>query len=576
MRIKRLLIVLATIFLLGMTNVKANEIKSIDVDMYINKDGSADITEKWNVDGSDGTEWYHPFRDLGDTKITNYTVTMDNRPLEYKTWNINESLQQKRGYYGINYTSTDTELCFGKYDYEPHVFVLKYHVDNLIFNTSDAQVLYWTFFSKFQNVNFKAYSITIKSYYEFPDSLDVWGYGYKGYAYVNSGVASFSNSEDSTMNGNYVVGLIKFPTNTFETNFKLSRFSTFDQVLKAANEGTTKYDYGSSSSSNSNSYTKSPSFFNNVLRLIGGLFTYIVIAAGAVFGGIKISQNGYGYKNNRTIDKNNVPNFRDIPCEKNIYYANALMFLNNFGYNETNILGAIILKWIKQEKVTFIKQNVGIFKKEQNCLDLRKEATFTAGSEEEKLYNIMKEASGDGILEPKEFGKWAKRHYDQFFRVFKNLKNNEVTRLQNEGHIYPRKDKEECKKKNVMDDKIYEDSVQLWGLKKFLQEFASMDTKEAIEVHLWDEYLMFAYLFGIADKVAKQFKNLYPELMEQNPNMDYTTIMMINSFSATTVSAATSARSAAESYSGGGGGFSVGGGGGGSIGGGGFSGGGSR
>ena len=35
MRIKRLLIILATIFLLGMTNVKANEIKSIDVDMYM-------------------------------------------------------------------------------------------------------------------------------------------------------------------------------------------------------------------------------------------------------------------------------------------------------------------------------------------------------------------------------------------------------------------------------------------------------------------------------------------------------------------------------------------------------------
>ena len=38
-----------------------------------------------------------------------------------------------------------------------------------------------------------------------------------------------------------------------------------------------------------------------------------------------------------------------------------------------------------------------------------------------------------------------------------------------------------------------------------------MDTKEVLEVHIWDEYLMFAYLFGIADKVAKQLKNMYPE-----------------------------------------------------------------
>ena len=86
---------------------------------------------------------------------------------------------------------------------------------------------------------------------------------------------------------------------------------------------------------------------------------------------------------------------------------------------------------------------------------------------------------------------------------------------------------------------------------------------------------MFAYLFGMADKVAKQFKNLYPEIvreMETN-NFDYNTVLYINNISSRTVQAASAARSAAESYSGGGGGFSSGGGGGGSFGGGGSAGG---
>ena len=130
---------------------------------------------------------------------------------------------------------------------------------------------------------------------------------------------------------------------------------------------------------------------------------------------------------------------------------------------------------------------------------------------------------------------------------------------------------EECKKKNVMDDKIYNDSVELYGLKKFLSEFSNMKTKEVMEVKLWDEYLMFAYLFGIADKVAKQFKNMYPEVIEQmqSQNFDYDALIFVNNISMRSVSAATSARSAAESYSSGGGGFSSGGGGGGSFGGGG-------
>jgi len=98
-----------------------------------------------------------------------------------------------------------------------------------------------------------------------------------------------------------------------------------------------------------------------------------------------------------------------------------------------------------------------------------------------------------------------------------------------------------------------------------------MDTKEVMEVMLWDEYLMFAYLFGIADKVAKQLKNMYPEVVYQmeNSNFDYDTLLFINHISTRSVNTASAARSAAQSYSAGGGGFSSGGGGGGSFGGGG-------
>ena len=68
-------------------------------------------------------------------------------------------------------------------------------------------------------------------------------------------------------------------------------------------------------------------------------------------------------KPSKTIDKKEVPNFRDIPCNKDIYYANALIKVNEFGYREGNILGAIILKWIKENKITFINEKKGIFNK---------------------------------------------------------------------------------------------------------------------------------------------------------------------------------------------------------------------
>ena len=109
-----------------------------------------------------------------------------------------------------------------------------------------------------------------------------------------------------------------------------------------------------------------------------------------------------------------------------------------------------------------------------------------------------------------------------------------------------------------------------------------MDTKEVMEVKFWDEYLMFAYLFGIADKVSKQLKDMYPEVLQYS-NFDYDMIEFVDSVSNKIVRYAgsfdakisedfrESARSAARTYSfggSGGGGFSRGGGGGGSRGGG--------
>ena len=208
-----------------------------------------------------------------------------------------------------------------------------------------------------------------------------------------------------------------------------------------------------------------------------------------------------------------------------------------------------------------------MFNKETSSIDLTLNPSFDNALETE-LFDMMYEASNDGILETKELEKWCKSNYSKFFNLFKKMDKVELEKLKSNNHIYKRTSKEECKRKNVMDDTIYEDSTKLYGLKLYLNEFSSINTKEVMEVQLWDEYLMFAYIFGIADKVAKQLKNLYPEVIN-NYDVDFNTLLYINYISTRSVNAANSARAKAESYSSGGGGFSSGGGGGGSFGGGG-------
>ena len=104
------------------------------------------------------------------------------------------------------------------------------------------------------------------------------------------------------------------------------------------------------------------------------------------------------------------------------------------------------------------------------------------------------------------------------------------------------------------------------GLKNFFNDLGNMKEKEVIDVKMWEEYLMYAQIFGVADKVAKQFKEMYPNVITDE---SYNNMVYINSIAYTGMHSASVAKSRAESYSSGGGGFSSGGGGGGSFGGGG-------
>lgn len=556
-------IILFLLFMLVPFSVKADTIYKVDMNININEDGSADVQEIWDVKASGGSEWYKSMLNMDGIELTDFKVSMDNQELTYKTWNPDESLSAKKGYYGINYVSNGLELCFGKYDFKRHTFTLTYKLSNFVFNTSDSQI---TYFTLMPSITANAFSATISSYYEFPDTLDVWGYGYKGYAYVKDGKIYMINEEG--LYNDYVTMLVKFPQETFKTDFSVDKFESFDDVYNMAEDGTFDYDYD-------DNYEK-PSLFERIIDFITTMFPILIAAFFAIIGIKAGIESGYGYVNNKKIDKKNTPMFRDIPCNKDIYYANALISLNGFANtSNTNILGAIILKWVKENKISFKTEVKGMFNKETGIIDMTKQNTFD-NPLEEKLFDYMYKASVDGYLESKELEKWCRKNYEKFFDLIKKFESTEINKLKGEGHIYKRTNKAECKKRNVMDDKIYDDSCKLYGLKLYLDEFSRMDTKEVMEVHLWDEYLMFAYLFGTASKVAKQLKNLYPQEFTEytaNSGVNLDTIVFINDISVRSVNAASSARSAAQSYSSGGGGFSSGGGGGGSFGGGGSAGG---
>ena len=55
-------------------------------------------------------------------------------------------------------------------------------------------------------------------------------------------------------------------------------------------------------------------------------------------------------------------------------------------------------------------------------------------------------------------------------------------------------------------EEYLDDYNKLVGLKKYLTEYSTLKERYPIEIALWNKYLVFAALFGIADKVGKEFK----------------------------------------------------------------------
>lgn len=544
------------VFLFNFSIVYAdNSVNSIDMDIYIDKNGNANITEVWDAYLDNGTEGYKGYYNLGNSEITNFSVSMNDTTFENKdSWDVSDSFSDKQYKSGINEVSNGVELCFGITKIGHNTYTLKYTITNFVVSLKDSQMVYWTLLDK--DFNPKPDNVYIKIYSDFryADNYGVWGFGnYGGTAYVYDGYIEMSS--DGTLNlDEYMTILIQFPSNTFNASTSID--NNFEYYLDMAKEGSTAYKENKSS---------------NVLSIIMGILSKIVTYGTIVFIIIMIAKRpGKGkIYNGKTYNKlsKDIPIFRDIPCNKDIFYANSLANTYRLNNKKTDFLGAVLLKWLKEDRIKFEKKEGGIFNKISTSIVFLDRPNENSNNNEKEIYGMMVAASIDGTLEENEFKKWCNKNYKQILSWFDEVLDSERYILVEQGKITEEKVGKIFKTtKYNATSTLIQDAEQLAGLKKFLIEFSNMNDKEAIEVKLWQEYLMFAQIFGIADKVAKQFKKLYPDVIT---DLDYDNVIIINNFNSIGVSSANTARSRAESYSSGGGGFSSGGGGGGSFGGGG-------
>ena len=129
---KRFLILL--FFLTAALGAAAQQIRDIDETVVIRADGSARITQVWDVTVVSGTEFYLPFDNLGPMDITDLSVSENGEPFyeEGDGWDTDRTIDQKRGRCGIVRKSGGVELCWGQGSLGEHVWTVSYTVKGLV------------------------------------------------------------------------------------------------------------------------------------------------------------------------------------------------------------------------------------------------------------------------------------------------------------------------------------------------------------------------------------------------------------------------------------------------------------
>ena len=560
MIINKLVKILVFIFII-LVNVcvkGANLIDKIEMNVYIDNNGTAHIIETWNAFLNDGTEGYRKFSNLGPSEVLNYIVFDDTEKIydSMEKWNSDYTFYDKMYKSGIQYTDDGLELCWGISKYGHRTYTLKYEITNFITQYSDTQGINFKLLDLDENVG----NVIIKIYSDMDFSLNnarIWAFG-------NNGTINFENEQivisvKGLTKYQYITALIRFNDNYFQTNNIVSK-SFDDEYNFVVNDG---FAYKSKLSEYtgffSNIYNK---IFNVIIStskeniVLGVLMTILLIVLIIILFFVEIiilpfyalpalilvlliililyyyqkfKYYSYGKINNTMYfgkwgkhlpSNKKIQYFRDIPCKKNISLAYWIGYEYDISKKDElyqGLLGALLLKMINNNSISIINNNLSqkIFSIKLNGID--KNADII----EKELYNMLQANSNlDKIVSIQDFANWWHINNDSISKWFTTIIESCETYLKENNLIANMTNQKNNLIFQVVDNNVKNYAIELKGLKKFLLEFSIIHEREALEVKNWDYYLIYAELLGIADKVEKQFKKLYSDYKFTNTDVN--------------------------------------------------------
>lgn len=472
-----------------------NNVSEIDIDVTVRDDGSAYVVQNWSGTFYEGTENYIPINTDG-IGISDFKVSDVNGTYTFaEDWDVDAGFEEKSRKCGINYTADGIELCFGISGYGENRYAVEYVVEDFIKSYSD-----------FDGVNFMFINPGMSTFptdghieilLQNGTKLDetnagIWAFGYDGYVEFNNGHVNAYTS--TALDGeNSMIVMLRMNKGIISPKTYID--GTFEDVKNEAFEGS---DYGYEE------YTEEATVFETIIG-------FIVMFG---FWAIIIWILSFLIRRKKAIKKfyKEAEYYRDVPNGGKIEVSHYLAQNFDVAGEKSLIIGGLILSMINKGFIEpLIDETVGVFGKVKESVNL-KLVKLPDTSAELSLYNLLIESAGeDGILQEKELEKYAYKHPEKINRFVDGIQGAGEQSFVNLGGFS--KGAGNCIKD--LSDKGKEELAQVMGLKKYLEEFTLIAEREITETVIWKEYMIYATLFGIADKVMKQLEQVYPERLPE-------------------------------------------------------------
>lgn len=480
MRRLQALFLAAVLSLVAVPLCAGSDVDSLRINVELRDDGAALVTETWRINVSDDiSEWYLVADNMGrmtieDLRVSDETAYESYEYINEGEWNVNRSRARKAGRCGLVTKSDGYEICWGVGSSGWHTYTVRYLLTGLVKEHEDLDGFNHMFVARDLGSSPQSIVLTIrKPGLEFTtENTKVWAFGFHGEIHVEDGVVVARTTEPFTRRS-ALIAMVGFEKGLFHPALAESR--TFDEVRQTAMEGS---DYREPD--------KDGDFWIGLLVGLGVVLS-VFVSVKVIVKTVKRKREllGGGMRN--------VAWFRDAPLGGDLKKSSNILlaFSGNTMLERQNLIAAYITRLFYRGAFEIVPQP-GKSKPLMRIRELEVDDSTDSRSDaglESRLYSFIKEAAGeDGILQKNELQRWANRHGEALYDWGVDAWNG-VT-------IWTMKP---------------EDARQVFGLRRYLKDFTMIKDRGVVEVKLWNNYLIFASLYGIADQLMKDFRKVCPE-----------------------------------------------------------------